>query len=612
MSPRNTSKLLKEIRSLMKNKSYVPCSLGAYIVPSEDAHQSEYLASCDKRREFISGFSGSYGTAVITLTKAALWTDGRYHLQAENELDHNWILMKQGLQDTPSEGKWLSQQLESGSCVGVDPLLYNVRYWNELSKELSAYGLSLIPVKDNLVDLIWHDQPLTPSEVVYPLEIEFSGATIKEKVDAVRKRLKEEEATAVVLTALDDIAYTFNLRGSDIVYNPVFFSYSIITQTDVFLYIDEEKLTPAAKRHLLESEAKITVLPYENLFEDIDKLVMSKKERIWISNKCCYAINERVPEEMKVSKVTPVADMKAVKNEVERKGMRDCHVRDGAALCRFLCWLQEEAPKGEQTELSASKVLEQFRKEQKNYVGLSFEAISSVGPNAAIIHYQPCEESDRKITTEEVYLVDSGGQYKDGTTDVTRTVHFGNPTEFEKECFTRVLKGVIAVASCVFPTKIKGNYLDTLARKSLWEVGLDFEHGTGHGIGMFLNVHEGPMGISWRPIHDDSGLEEGMFLSDEPGYYESGQFGIRIENIVEIVKAVTPYNHKSRGFLTFNTITMAPIQVKMIAPSMLTAEEIDWLNSYHAKVLESVGSLLLKEGHTEAYNWLAKETRPIG
>ncbi|RXG66457.1 Xaa-Pro aminopeptidase 1 [Armadillidium vulgare] len=535
MSPRNTSKLLKEIRSLMKNKSYVPCSLGAYIVPSEDAHQSEYLAS--------------------------------------------W------LQDTPSEGKWLSQQLESGSCVGVDPLLYNVRYWNELSKELSAYGLSLIPVKDNLVDLIWHDQPLTPSEVVYPLEIEFSGATIKEKVDAVRKRLKEEEATAVVLTALDDIAYTFNLRGSDIVYNPVFFSYSIITQTDVFLYIDEEKLTPAAKRHLQESEAKITVLPYENLFEDIDKL------SFLISCRLLFSIFE---------------------------GMRDCHVRDGAALCRFLCWLQEEAPKGEQTELSASKVLEQFRKyyselskelkydkkciifrEQKNYVGLSFETISSVGPNAAIIHYQPCEESDRKITTEEVYLVDSGGQYKDGTTDVTRTVHFGNPTEFEKECFTRVLKGVIAVASCVFPTKIKGNYLDTLARKSLWEVGLDFEHGTGHGIGMFLNVHEGPMGISWRPIHDDSGLEEGMFLSDEPGYYESGQFGIRIENIVEIVKAVTPYNHKSRGFLTFNTITMAPIQVKMIAPSMLTAEEIDWLNSYHAKVLESVGSLLLKEGQTQ-------------
>ncbi|MCL4136578.1 UNVERIFIED_CONTAM: hypothetical protein GTU68_058176, partial [Idotea baltica] len=413
------------------------------------------------------------------------------------------------------------------------------------------------------------------------------------------------------------VADIFNLRGSDIECNPVFFSYGLVTLSDAFLFINQEKLTKDAQRHLQEGEVK--VLPYDQVSEAIQDLVSGltrpqeeKTKRVWVSNKCSHAIAAMIPAQKTIAKVTPVALMKAVKNETERKGMRACHVRDGAALCRYLSWLQKEAPKGEQTELSGAAVLEQYRKEQDHYVGLSFSTISSSGPNSAIVHYSPSPQTDRKITTHEIYLVDSGGQYRDGTTDVTRTVHFGSPSEFEKECFTRVLKGHIAMATCIFPSKLKGNYLDTLARKFLWDVGLDYSHGTGHGVGMFLNVHEGPMQISWRPALDDCGLDEGMFLSDEPGFYEDGKFGIRIENIVEVVKAVTPHNHKGRGFVTFHSTTLAPIQTKLICPAMLTTDEIDWLNAYHTRVLETVGALLLKQGHKEAYDWLVEETRPIG
>lgn len=596
----------------MKNTSHVSQALHAYIVPSGDAHQSENIASCDQRRCFISGFTGSAGTAVITDADAALWTDGRYYLQARLEMDENWVLMKEGLPETPSEAKWLNKTLDIGSVVGVDPYLLGAESWRDLARELQENGHSLIPVPENLLDLIWNDRPPRPAKPIVPLEIKYTGVDLTEKVRQLRQALVEENASMIIITALDEVAYLFNLRGSDIEYNPVFFSYAVVTENEAVLFVNESQLTSGAREALQAGEVKVIVRPYEDLPRFINSQLTIQKKKVWVSNHASQAVTEMVPKEKRISKVSPVALMKAIKNPTEIKGMEACHIRDGAALCCYFCWLEKEAVKGTQTEMSGADRLQKFREEQENFASLSFPTISSVGPNASVIHYFPTPETDRKIITDEPYLCDSGGQYRDGTTDVTRTLHFGTPSKFMQECFTRVLKGVISLATCVFPTKIKGNCLDSLARKSLWDVGLDYSHGTSHGIGMYLNVHEGPMGVSWRSYPDDPGLQEGMFLSDEPGYYEDGKFGIRIENIVRIIKAETRHNYRERGFLTFKTVTLVPIQTKLIDPSMLTKKEIDWLNSYHAECREKVGEYLLQQGYKDAYNWLVRETEPIG
>ncbi|KAK7063294.1 Xaa-Pro aminopeptidase 1 [Halocaridina rubra] len=612
MAPKNTSNILTKLRVLMKNTAYVPQVIHAYIVPSGDAHQSEYIADCDQRRSFISGFTGSAGTAVITDTTAALWTDGRYYLQASQQMDENWILMKEGLPSTLTEAKWLSKTLDVGSVVGIDPYLVEAEWWRDLSRELQSAGHSVIPVDRNLIDILWENRPERPSNPIYPIEVKYTGLSVSEKLKQVRLKLNEENAIMIVFTALDEIAYLYNLRGSDIDYNPVFFSYAAVTEKEAFLFVNEMQLTSSARESLQEEGPFVKVKPYEDISRFIESELAASSGKVWLSNHSSYAVMRMVPKERRIVKLSPVALMKAIKNDTEIEGMETSHIRDAAALCCYFAWLEKEAAKGTHTEISGADKLQQFREQQENFMGLSFQTISSVGPNASIIHYFPKPETDRHITTNEIYLCDSGGQYRDGTTDVTRTLHFGTPSKFEQDCFSRVLKGVIGVATCVFPSDIKGNCLDTLARKALWDVGLDYGHGTGHGIGMFLNVHEGPMGMSWRVYPDDPGLKEGMFLSDEPGYYEDGKFGIRIENIVRIVKADTPYNHRERGFLTFKTVTLVPIQTKMIDPSMLTEKEINWLNSYHMECREKVGELLLRQGHQEAYNWLVKETQPIG
>lgn len=612
MAPKNTTHLLQKLRALMKNTTYVPQVIHAYVIPSGDAHQSEYIAECDRRREFISGFTGSAGTAVITDTAAAVWTDGRYYLQASQQMDDNWMLMKQGIPSTLTEAKWLSKTLNIGSVVGVDPYLVEAEVWRDLTRELQGAGHSVIPVARNLIDLLWDDRPERPCKPVFPLEVKYTGLTINEKLEQVRAKLTEENAFMIIITALDEIAYLFNLRGSDIEYNPVFFSYAIVTTKEAYIFINETQLTGAARESLKCDGRNVKIKAYDEISHFIETELASSSDKVWVSNHSSQAITRMVPKDRRIIKLSPIALMKALKNDTEIKGMELCHIRDAAALCCYFSWLEKEAVKGTQTEISGADYLQKLREDQEDMVGLSFNTISSVGPNASIIHYSPKPETDRRITTDEVYLCDSGGQYKDGTTDVTRTLHFGTPSKFEQECFTRVLKGVISVASCVFPSEIKGNCLDTLARKALWDVGLDYGHGTGHGIGMYLNVHEGPMGISWRSYPDDPGLQERMFLSDEPGYYEDGKFGIRIENIVRIVKAETPHNHRDRGFLTFKTVTLVPIQTKLMDPSMLTEKEIDWLNSYHTECREKVGELLLRQGHQEAYNWLVRETQPVG
>ncbi|XP_073994285.1 aminopeptidase P isoform X2 [Rhodnius prolixus] len=542
-----------------------------------------------------------------------MWTDGRYFIQAAKEMDSNWKLMKIGVHGTPTEGAWLSSKLKEGDLVGTDPRLIPYSVWLNLESELVHFGITLVPLSMNFVDEVWVNRPNLEYKPIQSLDIKFAGESSIVKVERVWKVMMEKNVDSLVLTALDDIAWLLNLRGQDISYNPVFFSFLIITPKVLRLYIDEQKITEAIKDHFREHDLPIEIHPYENIYSSLEDLVCDIK-KVWICRSASFEIYNTFPESKRFSECSPIAVMKAVKNEVEVKGMINAHVKDGIALCRYFSWLEKTMENDNTlTEISAAKVLENFRREEVDYVGPSFHTISSTGPHAAITHYIPKAESDRALSKNEIYLCDSGAQYFDGTTDVTRTVHFGIPTEFQKNCFTRVFQGVVAIATAKFPYGIKGNCLDSLARKPLWEVGLDYNHGTGHGIGAYLFVHEGPMGISWRPYPDDPGLQPNMFLSDEPGYYHEGEFGIRIENIVQIVPAKTTYSMPSgeKGFLSFTTTTMCPIQIKMLETSMLTDLEINFLNDYHKKIRNTLGPILKERGFTDVYTWLEEQTTEI-
>lgn len=635
----SSGKLLEKLRSLMQRSSSGPIS--AYIVPSGDAHQSEYVAYCDSRRHFISNFSGSAGTAIVTIDKAALWTDGRYFLQASKELDaNNWILMKDGLQDTPTFSDWLKSELKPGTQVGVDPYLITNDSWRRLSKELRSSSISLVGVKENLIDIIWEDstvvelgkkvRPKRPANDIMNLDFTIHGKEWTDKVKTLREELTKKKAETIILTNLDDVAWLLNLRGSDIEFNPLFFAYCIVDMSNVFLFVNQNQLTESARSSLNGKICSIAdevtkgkidvehvkIYPYETIDQFVTKHVSPSNTKVWISPRSSEALVSLIPKALRVLLPSPVTNKKAIKNHIEIDNIKNCHVRDGAALCEYLAWLEatiDANPEGHESlwEIQGADYLENCRKVQERYVGLSFPSISSSGPNGAIIHYHPSEETRRPISKSELYLIDSGAQYLDGTTDVTRTVHFGDPTEKQRECFTRVLKGHIQLAMAIFPRSTKGNSLDSFARHSLWSQGLNYLHGTGHGVGMFLNVHEGPSSISPKGSPDDPGLEAGQILSNEPGYYEDGQFGIRIESLVVTRKAETKYNFNNTGYLEFETITFAPIQLKMIDANLLTDNEIAWLNEYHRTCRHLVGDHLKKTNKLGVLEWLEKETREL-
>ncbi|RWS28994.1 aminopeptidase-like protein, partial [Leptotrombidium deliense] len=620
MAIKNTGQLLKKLRDLMKNSNYVSEAIQAYIIPSFDAHQSEYISNSDRRLAFISGFTGSAGTVVITLDDAALWTDGRYFLQAEKQLGQNWTLMRDGLPDTPSQSEWLNKVLPNGSRVGVDGMILAQSQWQPLSQQLESGGNQLVAVAQNLIDVIWEDRPAPPAAPIFPLPLSYSGETWQKKIGYVRDEMKKKKASAVVLSALDETAWLFNLRGSDIDFNPVFYAYTVITLDNVYLFVDEMKLTAESLKHLhlnnspcQENGLSVELRPYKIILDFLKWYVSQNTGKIWVSNQSSHSLVTLIPETRRISDSNPVLIKKTMKNDIEVERMRLAHIKDAVALCEFYAWLEDQVTKGgDVTELIAVDKLEEIRKSQEDYVGPSFETILASGPNAAVIHYKPTEDTNRQLTTSEIILCDCGVQFKDGTTDVTRTLHFGTPSDFEKECYTRVVKGHIALALAIFPKLAKGTSLDSYARKPLWDVGLDYRHGTGHGVGVFLNVHEGPIGISPRQRPNDIGLQEGMILSNEPGYYEDGKFGIRIESLVLVKKAETKYNFGDTNFLKFDTITLVPIQTKLLDPSLLTSEEIEWLDNYHQQCREVIGKELKEQGRTHGYQWLLKETQPLG
>ncbi|XP_078052902.1 xaa-Pro aminopeptidase ApepP [Augochlora pura] len=610
---------LAKLRELMKA---VPIGgikgkgIQALLVNSDDVHQSEYLRERDKRVQFISGFTGSAGFVIITPNKALLWTDGRYYLQAAAEFDppDMWTLMKEGLLDTPTRTAWLISNLPPKSTVGADANLMSYTEWAVLHTGLTAAGHCLIPLEENLIDKVWGDeQPAAKGNNVLPQPLQFSGRTAGEKVRLCREEMNKNKAKVLVITALDEVAYILNFRGSDIPYNPVFFAYVILTLNDLHLFIDKSSVSEKAQQQLIDEGVNAVYHPYDDVNAFLKEAAVASNEKIWISNASSYALHAVCGEIKKHSAITPIKIMKAVKNSVEVEGMKAAHIRDAVALVKYFAWLEDQVKNKKETvtEISGATQLENFRKEQEHFIGLSFPTISSFGPHGAIMHYQPSEKTDVPITDKELYLCDSGAQYQDGTTDVTRTVHFGDITNFERECFTRVFKGQCNLSTAIFPLKLQGNYLDSFARQSLWSIGLNYPHGTGHGVGSYLNVHEDPIAISWRPYPDDPGLEPGNFISNEPGYYEDEKFGIRLENIELVVKANTPYNYKDRGYLTFETVTLVPIQTKLLDVSLLTDKEIKYLNDYHVKCLNVLEPLLQGPENAQALKWLQRETQPI-
>ncbi|EME82386.1 uncharacterized protein MYCFIDRAFT_138889 [Pseudocercospora fijiensis CIRAD86] len=608
----DTTDRIMRLRHLMQE-----AKVDIYIVPSEDAHSSEYIAAADARRQFVSGFSGSAGTAVISQDKAALATDGRYFNQASRQLDDNWTLLKQGLQDVPTWQEWTIEQAEGGKTVAVDPTVVTSAEAKKLGDKIRKKGGGeLVAIAENLVDKVWaKDKPPMPNEPVRLLGLEYAGKKWEEKIEELRKELDKKKAAGFVVSMLDEIAWLFNLRGNDIPYNPVFFSYAIITPTTASLYVDEMKLSEDLKEHL----KGVTIRPYDAIFSDLETLASEQpatnasqpKRKYLISTKASWALSRALGGEENVDEArSPVGDAKAVKNPVELEGMRNCHIRDGAALIEYFAWLENQLVNEKATldEVQAADKLEQIRSMHDKFVGLSFDTISSTGPNAAVIHYKPEPGNCSVIDPTQVYLCDSGAQYLDGTTDTTRTLHFGTPSAKEIEAYTLVLKGNIGLELAVFPKGTSGFALDTLARQYLWQNGLEYRHGTGHGVGSFLNVHEGPIGIGTRVQYSEVPLSVGNVISDEPGYYEDGSFGVRVENVIMVKEVKTRYNFGDKPYFGFEHVTMVPMCRKLIDVSLLTNAEKRWLNDYHKEVYEKTCRFFKEDQLT--LDWLKRECQP--
>ncbi|KAG0219555.1 hypothetical protein BGX31_011291 [Mortierella sp. GBA43] len=602
----NTTTRLRELRELMRCPQY---NITAFVIPSEDAHQSEYVAECDERRAYISGFTGSAGLSIVSLDSAALFTDGRYFLQASQQLDSNWTLMKSGLPGVPSWQEYLVKNLPAGSRIGVDPFITTASDAYRLETELSKVGSELVYVP-NLVDQIWKDRPARPARPLLTLATTTTGKSHTTKIEELRQELARRNVQGCVVSGLDEIAWLFNMRGSDVHCNPVFFAYALITPNTTDIYLQQGSISKQVRDHL---GSEVRIKPYNFFYDDLRRhgfmwsLASGPKPKILLGTKTSVECWRAVGKDFVVEARSPVLDAKAIKNETELAGIRKCHLRDAAAVINYFAWLEDQLAKG--SVLDEADGAERLQHEQEGFVGPSFDTISSTGPNGAIIHYKPEKPTASRIDHNSIYLCDSGAQYLDGTTDITRTLHFQTPTAHEKRCFTRVLQGHIAIDSTIFPKGTTGYHLDILSRRALWSDGLDFRHGTGHGVGAFLNVHEGPQGCGPRLAYNEVALAPGMTLTNEPGYYEDGSFGIRIENVLLVRKMDTRHRFGGNDYYGFEHVTFVPIQTRMIEKSLLSTAEVQWINQYHAECLDKVTPYLKKD--SLGLGWLQREAVPL-
>lgn len=593
---KNSSERIAALRKLMAEQK-----IDAYIIPSSDPHLSEYPADRWKSREWISGFDGSAGTVVVTANKAGLWTDSRYFLQADIQLKDTGIeLYKMALPETPTIAEFLLHELQSGQTVGLDGQTYSAADARTMESKLKRKEIGLHTSTD-LIDQIWKDRPAVPINPLFEMPVELSGQPIHEKLDEINNLLRKEGADCLVLGALDEIAWTCNVRGTDVTYNPVVVSYAFISEDESVLFINPQKLTEEVI-DLLKKEG-VKLADYTMIQTYLSRL--PENSRVFIDpNKTNISLFNALPKGCAIIEgISPANHLKSIKNETEIKGFRNAVVKDGVALTRFYIWLELQMATGNKvTEISAAEKLTALRAEQPLYIMDSFETIAGYGAHGAIVHYSATPETDSELKPDSLLLMDSGAQYLDGTTDITRTIALGAPTEQMQKDFTRVLKGTISLAKCKFPAGARGSQLDILARKSLWDAGINYLHGTGHGIGHCLNVHEGPQSI--RMEENSVPLMPGMVISDEPAMYRAGEYGIRTENMILVREdSETEYGR----FYGFDTLTLCFIDTSLIIVPMLSTRERAWLNKYHQMVYELISPHLSEDEKI----WLKDKTAEV-
>lgn len=580
------------LRTFMQEKE-----IRAFIVPSTDPHSGEYVPEFWESRKWISGFTGSAGTAVITDETGGLWTDSRYFLQAASQLEDTGIMLfKDRLPETPSIAEWLGSVLSPGDKVGIDGWVNTTAEAENLQKQLQAYGLQLVSTEDPF-QRIWKDRPSLPLNPPFILPLSYAGKNCTEKIAEIREQIFLNHADAILLSALDEIAWTLNLRGSDVHCNPVFISYLFITDTTTTLYILPEKITPEIKQYLNDNQ--IEVKPYQAIEADLHHYT---GKGIQLTPGTNYALYQAASHNQIIRHESPVLYMKAIKNETEIQGFHHAMIKDGIAMVKFLFWLKNTVKNSQETELSIDRKLYNLRAEQKDFKGISFDTIAGYQAHGAIVHYEATEETNATLHPEGLLLLDSGAQYLDGTTDITRTIVLGPVTKEQKTDFTLVLKGFIELSMAEFPYGTCGTQLDVLARQFMWKFGINYGHGTGHGVGHFLNVHEGPH--QFRMNHMPALLLPGMTITNEPGIYKAGKHGVRTENTMLIVKSKET---EFGAFYKFEPLTLCPIDKEAILPEMLSYEEKQWLNNYHSLVYDRLNASL----NTDEQAWLKEATSPI-
>lgn len=579
-------------------------AIDAYIIPSSDPHQSEYVAAHWKAREWISGFTGSAGLAIITRNQASIWTDSRYYLQAETELKDTDFRMRALHKNGRTQyTHWLAAHLPEGSVLGLDALLWTEAQIRHIKQVLLPKGLTLKTDID-LISTCWTDRPALPQQAIFELGLPYAGESSVAKLEKIRSILKDKGAHFYLVNKLDDIAWLLNLRGRDVDFNPVFLAYLWLGPDTCTLFIDPQKVPNELQGNL--QTAGIALKPYHNIADHLRQLPPDHPP-VYIESSLNVALRKKLNPDHYIEGTALIQAEKAVKNATEIAHLREVMVKDGIALLRFYRWLEQLLPGGSLTEYDCVKQLKHFRSQQEHYFGESFSAIVGYRANGAIVHYRPDELHSATIKPEGLLLIDSGGQYLDGTTDITRTISLGTPSAAEKAAFTKVLKGHIALADIHFPKGTTGGQLDVLARMHLWKSGQNYGHGTGHGVGFFLNVHEGPQSIS--PLaaspRGRTPLQPGMLTSNEPGYYETGAYGIRIENLILCVES--QHSTATSAFLKFETLTLFPIDLSLIDFSLLEPEEVNWLNNYHQQVYKRL-STHLDEAERQ---WLAEKCQAI-
>ncbi|KDR94893.1 Xaa-Pro aminopeptidase [Peptoclostridium litorale DSM 5388] len=590
-----TNEKLALLRKKMKKKG-----LDAYIIPSSDPHKSEYVTKRYESRKWLSGFTGSAGTLVVTAEESGLWTDGRYYIQAEEELSGSDIkLFKMMQPGVPSYTDWICSRLDSGSCVGFDSGVFSVDEVKRMNKKFSPSKIRINGEHD-LLDEIWEDRPQLPTNEIFVHELKYAGLSPVQKLEKVRTKMSESGTDCYIMSSLHDIAWLFNLRGHDVKNNPVFMAYAIIEKEKAVLFVEKKKITESVKNHL--DENGVEVKGYSKIEKAI-KNIDGKNTVFFDPKKVSWRLYDILPKTCKALNGEDIVEnMKAVKSESEIRNIRNCQVRDAVAMAKFLYWIDANVGKEEMSEISVSDKLEELRRQQELFVGTSFDTICAYKEHAAKMHYSASESSQYTLAKEGFLLVDSGGQYLDGTTDITRTIALGNLTDEQKRDFTLVLKGHIALANVKFLYGATGTNIDIIARQPMWKEGIDYKCGTGHGIGYFLSVHEGPQRIS--QIMNNTVLEEGMLLTNEPGIYREGSHGIRTENTLLVKRA---QKTEFGQFMEFETISYCPIDIRAVEANMLSEDEKKWLNSYHKMVYDNI-EVYLDEDEKK---WLEDMTREI-